>query len=269
MDFIVKLFDNLSLENIKNELTRTAMGNRTMLLAKLDARVLILWYLVFALVPWFIYDRSVLLALAGFVAVVAAFSRVSWFILLLLFFGIGSEITCYWIVSYFFGGGLEAFLALMTLTLKLVTISLASVAIFTNMDPERLSDALLSMGVPGQITFAVSYGYRMIPVLIGEYHNIINSFRLRGKSPLKKGFLYWRQMYYMLKIMVYAFYPLVFNTAKRVRTTAEALEVRGFSYALQNKEARKLKLAYLRITPKDVIFLLGSISYIFLILHFA
>lgn len=269
MEYIMKLFGKLSVENIKTELAQAAMGNRTTLLSRLDPRIMIVWYLIFALVPWFIYDRGVLLALFAFVAMAAAISRVSWFIILMLCIGIGSEIICYWFVSLIFGGGIEAFLALITLTMKLVIISLASIAIFTNMDPERLSDALLSMGIPGQITFAVSYGYRMIPVLIEEYNNIINSYRLRGKSPEKKGFLYWRQIVYILKIMVYAFYPLVFNTAKRTRTTVEALEIRGFSYALQNKEARKLKLAYLKIRPRDILFLSGSITYILVVMHFA
>lgn len=266
MEFIMKLFNKLSLENIKLELLRTAFGNRETFLSRFDPRILMIWYLVFALVPWFIYDRIVLTALFLFVAAIAAISQVSWFIIFMLYVGVATEIICYALMAYFLGGGMEAFLALIVLTLKLVTISLASVAIFNNMDPERLSDALLSWGVPGQITFTVSYGYRMVPVLIEEYNNIINSYRLRGKAPEKKGFLYWRQLFYMLKIAVNAFYPLVFNTAKRTRTTVEALEVRGFSYALHNKEAKKLKLAYLKIGLKDIAFLAGSVLYVFLLI---
>ena len=171
-------------------------------------------------------------------------------------------------MAYFFCVWVDAFLALIVLTIKLMIISLASIAVFTSMDPERFSDALLSFGVPGQVTFAVSYGYRMIPLLIEEYHNIINSFRLRGKAPEEKGLLYWRHALYMLKTAVYAFYPLVFNTAKRTRTTVEALEIRGFSHALQNKELKRLKLSYLKIGAKDIAFLAGYVVYvIFLIVE--
>ncbi|KUO58777.1 MAG: cobalt transporter [Gracilibacter sp. BRH_c7a] len=262
MENIMKRLNKISVENIKLEIMRTTFGNRDTFLSQLDPRVLMFWYLIFAIFPWFIYDKIVLVALLAFVTFIAAISKVSKVIIFLLCFGIASEIICYGIVAYFLGGGLEAFLALIGLTMKLATISLASIAIFGNIDPERLSDALLSWGVPGQITFAVSFGYRMVPVLIEEYNNIINSFRLRGKSPEHKGFLYWRQLLHMLKIAIYAFYPLIFNTAKRTRTTVEALEVRGFSYALQNKEVKKLKLAYLKIRLKDIAFLAGSVSYV-------
>ncbi|MFZ7101138.1 MAG: energy-coupling factor transporter transmembrane component T family protein [Peptococcaceae bacterium] len=266
MESIMKLFNKISVENIKLELLKTAFGSKKTFLASLDPRILIIWYLIFALIPWFIFDRGVLLALLIFVAVIAAISQVSRFIIFLLCFGVATEIICYGLVAYFLGGGKEAFLALIVLTLKLVIISLSSIAIFSNIDPERLSDALLSWGVPGQITFAVSYGYRMVPVLIEEYNNIINSFRLRGKSPENKGVLYRRQFIYLIKIAVYAFYPLVFNTAKRIRTTVEALEVRGFSYALHNKDAKRLKLSYLKIGLKDIAFLTGSALYVILII---
>ncbi len=267
MEYILKLLNKISVEKIKMELLRTAFGNKGTFISKLDPRILIIWYLVFALIPWFIFDRTVLMVLLAFVAIVAVVSKVSRFIIFLLCMGIASEIICYGIVAFFFGGGPEAFHALIILTLKLVIISLASIAIFSCMDPERLSDALLSWGIPGQIAFAVSYGYRMVPVLLEEYNNIINSFRLRGKAPENKGFLYWNQCVYMLKIIVYAFYPLVFNTAKRTRTTVEALEVRGFSYALNNKEVRRLKLSYLKIRPMDMAFLIGSILFVVLLFY--
>lgn len=50
---------------------------------------------------------------------------------------------------------------------------------------------------------------------------------------------------------VLAFYPMMLNTAKRTRTTVEALEVRGFSYTLENNIAKKLKLDYLKLTKYD------------------
>lgn len=49
-----------------------------------------------------------------------------------------------------------------------------------------------------------------------------------------------------------SFYPIFLNTAKSVRTTVEALEARGFTYASENKESREIRLAYLKITVRDV-----------------
>ena len=103
-------------------------------------------------------------------------------------------------------------------------------AVFTSVDPEKFSDSLLSFGVPAKFGFGVSYGYRMLPILLEEYENIIHSFRLRGKKPAK-GLFYTRYLYYYAKMAVIAFYPMMLNTAKRTRTTVEALEVRGFSYS--------------------------------------
>ena len=148
VDHIMKLFNKISIEKIKTELMETAFGNRDTFLSQLDPRVLILWYLIFAIIPWFFFDKALLLALLLFVMAIAAIARVSKLIIFMLGFGIATEMICYGIVATFLGGGTEAFLALLILTLKLVTVSLASVAIFSNMDPERFSDALLSWGGP-------------------------------------------------------------------------------------------------------------------------
>ena len=59
-----------------------------------------------------------------------------------------------------------------------------------------------------------------------------------------------------------AFYPLMLNTAKRSRTTVEALEIKGYRYGAMNKEVRKMKLSALKITEKDLLFLAGSIIWI-------
>ena len=41
------------------------------------------------------------------------------------------------------------------------------------------------------------------------------------------------------------------NTAKRSRTTVEALELRGYRYAAVNKSVKKIKLAALKVTYND------------------
>lgn len=53
-----------------------------------------------------------------------------------------------------------------------------------------------------------------------------------------------RYLIYQVKIIMESFYPLMLNTAKRSRTTVEALELRGYRYAAVNQggqEAQTLR----------------------------
>ena len=63
---------------------------------------------------------------------------------------------------------------------------------------------------------------------------------------------------YQVKIIMESFYPLMLNTAKRSRTTVEALELRGYRYAAVNKSVKKIKLAALKVTYNDGLFLAVS-----------
>src|SRR5699024_12498149 len=94
------------------------------------------------------------------------------------------------------------------------------------------------------------------------------SYRLRGKTPEKHGFLKWRIIYYYIKVIIKSFYPLMLNVAKRTRLTVEALEVRGFSYSLHNTEAKKQKLAYLKFKKQDYKLIIVKTIIIFVILMF-
>lgn len=255
-----QLLDKITVENIKIELMKTAYGNEKTFLNRLDPRIAIFWYLMFALIPWFTWNTTTLLGLLAITAVMTAISRVSPLILFFLCFGLVSNAGYIVFVAFLFGGNMDAVIALSIFTLKLTIISLASIAVFTSMDPEKFSDALLSFRLPKQLCFGISYGYRMLPILIEEYNNIFNSFRLRGKSPEKSGFLAWRSVAYLCKIAVFAFYPMMLNTAKRTRTTVESLEVKGFTYSGFDRAARELQLAYLKVRTKDVLFLVATIG---------
>jgi len=165
------------------------------------------------------------------------------------------DIVSWGVASLLFGGDLRVFWSLTTVILKVLAVSLASISIFSTMEPDRLCDGLLAMGLPDQFAFGLSYGYRMIPVFLEEYQNIFNAYRLRGKGPAKAGFLHWRRLAYFLKLMVLAFYPMVLNTAKRTRTTVEGLEIKGYTYAINHPEVKKLKLQHLNVGSQDVLFL--------------
>lgn len=259
------LWEKLSVERIKIELLRTAFGHSMTFLSKFDPRMLIGWYSFFAIAPWFIHNKTVLIGMLLAITILTYTSKPSVLVLIVLALGLVSDTAYMLIVSLAFGGGLSAAWALSTLTLKLLVIALASIAVFSSMDPEKLSDALLSLGMPAQFSFGVAYGYRMLPILIEEYNNLLYSYRLRGRAPLSKGLLGWRTIVYMGKISILAFYPLILNTAKRTRTTVEALEVKGFTYAINDPKVKRIKLAYLKVLPRDYAFLAISAIYVALL----
>lgn len=258
MKILNNMTEFLTIENIKFEIMRAAYGNQNSILAKLDARILIVWYLIFSLLPWFINKLPMLIALFLLTAVFAYFCRVSPFIVGVLALGFISQNIAVGILALFMGSGLSAFYALFVVAIKLLIISLATICIFTSMDPEKLSDALLKFGLPAKFGFGISYGYRMIPILIDEYNSIFNSFRLRGKRPEVKKFFGLNIIFYYLKILMKAFYPMMLNTAKRVRSTVEALETKGFTESITSKKSKELKLSYMRVKKADYVFLMLS-----------
>ncbi|SFT12961.1 energy-coupling factor transporter transmembrane protein EcfT [Paenibacillus sp. BC26] len=261
MSLIERWMSRLSLEQLKMTLMRTAYGNKQTLLGRMDPRMLIIWYAIFSIIPWFTYNKTVLAAYLLLALGLALTSRVSGLILGLLAFSTFMNIVYVVILAMFLGGDLNAFIALATLTLKLLTMALASIAVFSSLDPEKLSDALLALKAPTVFSFGISYGYRMIPLLVEQYQEVFASYRLRGMPPKNKGLFSWRVGYYFCKLCVLAFYPTLLNTAKRVRTTVEALELRGFNYALESGSARKLKLAKMRIQTRDYLFSGLTIGY--------
>ena len=96
-----------------------------------------------------------------------------------------------------------------------------------------------------------------------EFQNVLLSYRLRGNPPAHDTLTgKIRYLAYQVKIIMAAFYPLMLNTAKRSRTTVEALELRGYRYAAQNKTARRIKLAGLHLTWDDGIFAAVSVLWV-------
>ncbi|MGE7768923.1 energy-coupling factor transporter transmembrane component T family protein [Viridibacillus arvi] len=256
------LREKISIEYVKGELLKTAYGSGDTYLGRLDPRTIIIWYLFFGIAPWFIHNKVVLVGFLVFMVAMTLLARVSPLIIVIMGVGLLSEIGVLFIISLFFGGDLSSILPMFWLTIKLAVISLASVAVFSSLDPEKFSDALLSMGVPGQVSFSVAYGYRILPTLMEELEQVMLSYRLRGKAPDSHGFLYWRSIYYYMKMLVLSFYPLILNGAKRSRTTVEALETKGFSYSINNPAVKKLKTAYFAFGRNDMIFISSSVFYV-------
>ncbi|KAB7664920.1 energy-coupling factor transporter transmembrane component T family protein [Bacillus sp. B1-b2] len=265
MELTKKFVEKLSVEQVKIELLNTAYGNNETFLARLDPRTLFIWYIYFGIAPWFIHHVGILIGLFAFMVITTFMSKVTPLVIIILCLGLLGQGGYLLIASWFFGGDITVIIPLLILTLKLSIISLASITVFCSMDPEKLSNGLLKIGVPGQVSFSIAYGYRMLPSLLEEYHHVFLSFRLRGKAPEKHGILYWRTITYFAKIAVLSFYPLLLSTAKRARTTVEALETKGSFYAFTRPEVKRIKLAHLTFKKKDYFFLVISAVYVFVV----
>ena len=250
------ILDKFSMDFLRNQVLKNAYGNDDTPIAALDPRVLLVWYLFFGLVPWFVNDLPFLLGCFVLVTITTLLAKVAGLVLFLFGLGIFSQTGYLFLVTLLFGGNASAVAPLLVLTLKVATISLASITVFSGLDPDRLSNGLMWFGCPERLSFSISYAYRMLPMLMEEFQNVLLSFRLRGNPPAHETI--WgkiRYLAYQIKVVIRAFYPLMLNTAKRSRTTVEALELRGYRYAAVNKSVKKIKLAALKVTYNDGLFL--------------
>ena len=257
------ILDKFSMDFLRNQVLKNAYGNDDTFIAALDPRLLLVWYAFFALVPWFADNLIFLLGCFLLVAVTTVMARVAGLVLVLFGVGVFSPTGYLFVVSLLFGGNVETAAPLLILTLKVATVSLASVTVFSGLDPDRLSNGLMWYGCPEKLSFSISYAYRMLPMLMEEFQNVLLSYRLRGNAPDSSTL--WgkvRYLIYQIKVIIHSFYPLMLNTAKRSRTTVEALELKGYRYAAVNKEVKKMKLSSLKVTYDDLLFLAVSFLWV-------
>ena len=257
------ILDKFSIDFLRNQVLKNAYGNDDAVIARLDPRILLVWYLFFGLVPWFVNNLWFLMACFLLVLITTVLARVAGLVLLLFAVGVFTQTGYLLVVSFLFGGDASTIVPLLILTLKVATCSLASVTVFSGLDPDRLSNGLMWYGCPERLSFSISYAYRILPMLMEEFQNILLSFRMRGNPPAHERF--WgkvKYLFYQVKVVMHAFYPLMLNTAKRSRTTVEALEIKGYRYAAVNKAVKKMKLATLKVTYNDLLFLAVSFLWI-------
>ena len=257
------VMDKVSIDFLRDQVLKNAYGNDDTPIAALDPRVLLLWYLFFALVPWFLDDVVILLGMFILTAVTTRIARVAPLVLLIFALGVFSQTGYLFVASLFFGGDLSTVAPLLVLTLKVATVSLASITVFSGLDPDKLSNGLLWFGCPERLSFSIGFAYRILPILMEELQNILLSYRLRGRAPehvTLAGKVRW--IVYQIKTIVQSFYPLMLNTAKRSRTTVEALELKGYRYAATDKKVLKLKLSSLRAGHREAAFAALSAAWV-------
>ena len=259
------ILDKFSIDFLRNQVLKNAYGNDDTVIARLDPRILLVWYLFFGLVPWFVNNLWFLMACFLLVLVTTVLARVAGLVLLLFAVGVFTQTGYLLVVSFLFGGDASTIVPLLILTLKVATCSLASITVFSGLDPDRLSNGLMWYGCPERLSFSISYAYRILPMLMEEFQNILLSYRMRGNPPTHENAIgKVKYLCYQVKVIMNAFYPLMLNTAKRSRTTVEALELKGYRYAAVNKDVKKMKLATLKVTYNDLLFL--SISFLWIAL---
>ena len=253
------ILDKLSMDFLRNQVLKNAYGNDDTFIAKRDPRILLVWYVFFALAPWFVDDLPFLLGCFVLVVVTTVMAKVAPLVLVLFCLGVFSQTGYLFVVSLLFGGNAQTVVPLLVLTLKVASVSLASITVFSGLDPDRLSNGLMWFGCPEKLSFSISYAYRMLPMLMEEFQNVLLSYRLRGNAPEHDTLAgKVRYLIYQIQVIIHSFYPLMLNTAKRSRTTVEALEIKGYRYAAVNKEVKKMKLATLKVTYDDLLFLAVS-----------
>ena len=257
------ILDKFSMDFLRNQVLKNAYGNNDTVIAAMDPRILIAWYLFFGIVPWFVSDIPFLMGSFLLVMATTLLAHVAGLVLFLFGLGVFSQTGYLFLVTLLFGGDASAIAPLLVLTLKVATVSLASVTVFSGLDPDKLSNGLMWFGCPERLSFSISYAYRVLPMLMEEFQNILLSFRLRGNPPSREGL--WgkvKYLFYQVKVVMHAFYPLMLNTAKRSRTTVEALEIRGYRDAAANKAVKRMKLATLKVSTNDLLFLAISLLWI-------
>ncbi len=257
------LYDKISLDFLRNQVLKNAYGNNDTLIAGMDPRMLLVWYLFFGLVPWFVNDLPFLIGCFLLVMATTWLAHVAGLVLALFAVGVFTQTGYLLLVTLLFGGNASAVVPLLVLTLKVATVSLASITIFSGLDPDQLANGLMWYGCPERLSFSISYAYRMLPLLLEEFQHVLLSSSLAANPPAHEtlpGKV--RYLAYEVQVIIQSFYPLMLNTAKRSRTTVEVLELKGYRYAAVNKEVKKLKLSHLKLSNNDLLFLAVSFLWV-------
>ena len=87
------LLDKFSMDFLRSQVLKNAYGNDDTVIAALDPRILLVWYLFFGLVPWFLNDIPLLLGCFTLVMATTVLARVAGLVLFLFALGVFSQ-TC-------------------------------------------------------------------------------------------------------------------------------------------------------------------------------
>ena len=109
------ILEKFSMDFLRNQVLKNAYGNDDTVIAKLDPRILIVWYLFFGLAPWFVNDLWFLMACFLLVVVTTKLARVAGLVLLVFAVGVFSQTGYLLLVSLLFGGNASTIAPLLVL----------------------------------------------------------------------------------------------------------------------------------------------------------
>ncbi len=99
------ILDKFSIDFLRNQVLKNAYGNDDTVIARLDPRILLVWYLFFGLVPWFVNNLWFLMACFLLVLVTTVLARVAGLVLLLFAVGVFTQTGYLLVVSCSFRWG--------------------------------------------------------------------------------------------------------------------------------------------------------------------
>ena len=111
------ILDKFSIDFLRTQVLKNAYGIDDTVIAALDPRILIVWYLFMGLVPWFVNNLWFLMACFILVLVTTKLARVAGLVLLLFVIGVFTQTGYLLVVSLFFGGNASTVVSLLILTL--------------------------------------------------------------------------------------------------------------------------------------------------------
>ena len=187
MKLMQKFLEKISLEYVMRQLMKGTLADRKTFVSKIDERVLLIWQAFFSIAPFIVRDLKILVCFFILVSVVAFLSNVTLLVFLLFVISVMEKFAHIFIITLFLGGNAETLIPVLTLMLKTSTVSLSAVAVYTTMNPQRLALALEYFHFPMWLVLSISLGYRMLPVVMGEYTSILTVYRERENIPERKG----------------------------------------------------------------------------------
>lgn len=107
-------------------------------------------------------------------------------------------------------------------SLRVVAVTGMGVSVARAVTTDRLSHALVRLGVPGAIAFLAATALRFLPQVFADMQVVREARARRGRGLLRRGPLAW------LALEVAMVRPVVARSLRRARTLAEALDARGF-----------------------------------------
>ena len=136
--------------------------------------------------------------------------------------------------------------------------------VFSGLDPDKLSNGLMWFGCPERLSFSISYAYRVLPMLMEGVSKHFALLPAARKPTLPGGPVGKGEVSVLPGEGGHArLLPLMLNNRKRSRTTVEALEIRGYRNAAANKAVKRMKLATLKVSTNDLLFLAISLMWDF------